>query len=255
MSTNNAIWSEGQAAGTSAELTINGVSCRFRYAPAGTFTMGGTACDHGAHEVTLTKGFWILETPVTQALWGAVVGSNPSKFVGENLPVDSIMAVDADAFVAKLNELGVAPEGLKFALPTEAQWEYACRAGTTTEFSFGDVCDGTQANCDGNYAFGTNVPGPWLRKTTEVGSYPANAWGLTDMHGNVWEFCADFYGFSSTEPQTDPTGPATGRRRVHRGGSWNDGPGSCRSAYRGSDACLRPYPYNGCRIVLLNPEV
>ncbi len=251
MSTNNANWSDNQPSGSRNELTINGVPCGFRLACPGEFLMGGTACDHGTRKVTLTKGFWMLETPATQELWQAVMGSNPSKFVGAKNPVDSIMAVDADAFVVKLNDLGVAPEGMTFALPTEAQWEYACRAGTTTEFSFGDVCDGTQANCDGNYGFRTDVKGPWLQKTTEVGSYPANAWGLFDMHGNVWEFCSDRYGAYSTESQTDPAGAETGTRRVLRGGSWNDAAGSCRSAYRGSDACLRPFPYNGCRVVLI----
>ena len=246
--TNN--WSE-QAAGARNVLTIAGVEVAMRYCPAGTFMMGGTASDHGQHKVTLTKGYWIMETPATQKLYAAVTGSNPSQFVGEDNPVENVAAADADAFAAKLNADGVAPEGMAFALPTEAQWEYACRAGSTTEFSFGDVCDGTQINCDGNYGFRTDAKGPWLQKTTAVGSYPANAWGLVDMHGNVWEFCSDRYGAYSTEDQTDPTGPCCGTRRILRGGSWNDGAGSCRSAYRGSDACVRKFPYNGFRLVLV----
>lgn len=250
MSTTNN-WTEAQAAGTRAALTIEGQEVGMRYCPQGAFMMGGKASDHGQHKVTLTQGFWMMETPVVQKLYEAVAGNNPSQFVGDNLPVESVSAADAEAFAQKLNDSGAAPVGMKFALPTEAQWEYACRAGSTTEYSFGDVCDGTQANCDGNYGFRTDNKGPWLQKTTAVGSYPANAWGLSDMHGNVWEFCADRYGAYSTDDQTDPTGPTTGTRRILRGGSWNDGAGSCRSAYRGSDACVRKFSYNGFRLVLV----
>ncbi|MBQ9873723.1 MAG: formylglycine-generating enzyme family protein [Thermoguttaceae bacterium] len=251
MSTNSTEQFSSQTAGSLATATLFGVATNFRFAPAGSFTMGGTAADGEPRNVSLTNGFWIMESPATQELWKAVMGTNPSQFVGEKLPVDSITAADAEAFAAKLNDSGQAPEGWKFSLPTEAQWEYACRAGTATEFWFGDVCDGTQANCDGNYGFRTDAKGPWLQKTTEVGTYPANPWGLFDVHGNVWEFCSDTYGAYPKGDATDPTGATSGTRRVLRGGSWNDAAGSCRSAYRGSDAGVRAYPYNGVRLALV----
>ncbi len=232
-------------------LTINGVEFRMRWVPAGTFVMGGSASDHGSHNVTLTRGFWLMETEATQEMWTAVMGSNPSAFEGAKNPVDSVTWAEAREFAEKLTSLA---DGLTFALPTEAQWEYACRAGSTTQSSFGDVLTSAQCNCSGDYPYGTDEKGPTVGKTTPVGSYPANAWGFFDMHGNVWEWTQDVYGPYPTEPQTDPAGPEKGTRRVLRGGSWNDGAGSCRSAYRGSsvgpEGLVRRYAYNGVRLAL-----
>jgi len=169
---------DAHKAGERIELTINGVEYAFRWCPAGTFMMGD---EPGEVSVTLSRGFWMLETEVTQAMWASVMGNNPSNFKGVKLPVEQVSWNDCQEFIKKLNELKAAPAGFKFSLPTEAQWEYACRAGTTTAYHFGNTLTQQQANFGGN-------------QTKEVGSYPANAWGLKDMHGNVLEWCLDCYG-------------------------------------------------------------
>ncbi|MBQ2822638.1 MAG: formylglycine-generating enzyme family protein, partial [Thermoguttaceae bacterium] len=145
--------------------------------------------------------------------------------------------------------------GLTVSLPTEAQWEYACRAGTTSAYSFGSSLNGREANCDGNYPYGTSTKGPYLEKTVPVKSYAPNAWGLYDMHGNVWEWCQDWYDedYYTESPTSDPTGPNSGSFRVRRGGSWYDDAEDCRSAYR---RCFVPGFRNnvlGFRIVLADP--
>ena len=118
-------------------------------------------------------------------------------------------------------------------LPTEAEWEYACRAGTTTPFHFGETISTDQANYDGDHIYGNGKKGVYRKKTTPVGSFPANAWGLHDMHGNVWQWCQDWYGDYPQKDVVDPQGPEKGQRRVLRGGSWDDIPQNCRSAFRG----------------------
>jgi formylglycine-generating enzyme required for sulfatase activity len=146
-------------------------------------------------------------------------------------PVESVSAEDADAFIAKLNEK-VPLEGWKWVLPTEAQWEYACRAGTAPPFSFGSTLNGKEANCDGTFPYGTPTKGPYLEKTTPAGTYSPNAWGLYDMHGNVYEWCRDSWDGSSKLPGgTNPLG-TTVSSRVLRGGSWFASARRCRSALR-----------------------
>ena len=212
-------------AGDRTVLTIQGVEYAFRWCPSGTFTMGSPEDESNRsnnetpHQVKLSRGFWMLETEVTQAMWKGVMGSNPSSFKGSKHPVECVSWNNCQEYIKKLNDLGVAPKGYRFSLPTEAQWEYACRAGTTTAFCFGDTLTDKQAN------FGDNV-----RKPSEVGKYPANAWGLHDMHGNVCEWCADWYGDYPNGNVTDPTGAVEGSRRVLRGGGWGDDAGLCRSA-------------------------
>ncbi|MCL2006219.1 MAG: SUMF1/EgtB/PvdO family nonheme iron enzyme [Planctomycetaceae bacterium] len=213
-------------AGKREVLTINGIEYAFRWCPPGTFMMGD---EPGEVSVTLSRGFWMLETEVTQAMWMSVMGNNPSSNKGLNLPVTDVSWNDCQEFITKLNaELksvgrqspgGTALAGYKFSLPTEAQWEYACRAGTTTAFHFGDTLTQQQAN------FGS-------RQTRDVGSFPANAWGLKDMHGNVWEWCLDRYGDYPSGAVTDPMGPDRGSDRVLRGGGWYGLAGHCRSAFR-----------------------
>ncbi|MGB0723192.1 MAG: formylglycine-generating enzyme family protein [Gammaproteobacteria bacterium] len=205
-------------------FTFEGVVQRFRWIAPGTLQMGSPANEKGRrddetpHEVTLTRGYWLAETACTQALWEAVMGDNPGDFEGEDRPVDSVSWNRANAFIGRLNER--LPE-LALRLPSEAEWEFACRAGTTTAYSFGDTISSEQVN------FGNNNQG-----TVPVASLPPNDWGLYEMHGNLWEWCADWRRPYPAEPVTDPSGPASGDYRVLRGGSWLDDAALCRSAQR-----------------------
>src|SRR5262249_11255020 len=152
--------------------------------------------------------------PVTQAQWQAVMGYNLSRFKGENRPVDGVSWEDCQEFCMKLSKL----EGKVYRLPTEAEWEFACRAGTTTPFATGPTISTDHANFDGTYIYEGGKKGVYRKATTPVGSFPPNAWGLCDMHGNVWEWCSDLYGPYPDGDITDPIGPATGEDRVLRGG-------------------------------------
>ncbi len=197
----------------------------FAFCPAGSFTMGSPSVedlrggDENQVSVTLSKVFWMAKTEVTQAQWRAVMGSDPSSFKGDDLPVENVSWNDAQEFIKKVNDSGVIPEGWKVDLPSEAQWEYACRAGET-----------------GPYSGGTIEQVAWYygnsgSKTHPVGTKKPNAWGLYDMHGNVWEWCADWYG-DELSGGTNPSGPSSGVFRVLRGGSWNDNAALCRAANR-----------------------
>ena len=216
----------------------------FVWIPPGDFMMGSPPGEDGRfenerqHRVHLTNGFWLSRTPVTQAQYERVVGENPSYFRGATNPVDSVSWDDAVEFA---DRLGTIVEG-HFRLPTEAEWEYACRAGTTTAFHFGDD------------------PAPlrdhaWYRANSENQTHPVglklpNAWGLYDMHGNVWEWCSDLYGEYPAGPVTDPTGAQTGEERVLRGGSWGLPYAFCRSATRRQSIADNPGDENGVRVVL-----
>ena len=173
----------------------------------------------------ITKPFYLGKYLVTQEQWEAVMGNNPSRFKGPKNPVETVSWDDCQQFLDKLNaKVGV--RGGKFQLPTEAQWEYACRAGSTTTYCFGDDESGL-----GEYAwYATNSGG----RTHPVGEKKPNAWGLYDMHGNVWEWCQDWYdgSYYANSPTDDPTGPTTGSSRVFRGGSWRERARGCRSALR-----------------------
>ena len=218
------------------EVTIllqNEVPMTFCWCPAGSFLMGSSSSedkrdsDETQHRVTLTRGFWMGKYEVTQRQWECVTGNKPSYFRGADRPVEKVSWDDCQEFVRKINAEG----RLTVSLPTEAQWEYACRAGTTTPYNFGSSLNGDKANCDGNNPYGATVRGRYRGATAPVGSYAPNAWGLCDMHGNVWEWCQDWYG-SYTGDATDPTGSASGSRRVYRGGGWYNYAQNCRSAYR-----------------------
>jgi formylglycine-generating enzyme required for sulfatase activity len=228
--------------------------------PKGKFMMGSPetekergkfGVDETQHEVTISQNFYMGATEVTQAQWQKVMGNKPSFFKGDELPVEKVGWDEAVEFCKRLSEM---PEekkaGRKYRLPTEAEWEYACRAGTTTPFHFGSELNGRQANCNGSDPYGTNTKGPNLEKTTPVGKYPANAWGLYDMHGNVWEWCSDWYGVYPTGSVTDPIGPATGSFRSSRGGSWIVVAWGCRSAYHIGFGPSDRYSILGFRVAL-----
>lgn len=196
----------------------NSIGMKLVYIPVGEFT-------RNSHRVRLTSAFLMGTTEVTQGQWLTVMGNNPSHFKGDDLPVEWVSWEEAVEFCRKLSE----KEGKEYRLPTEAEWEYACRAGTTTEYSSGDGEDALKRV--GWYS--DNSGG----KTQPVGQKQANAWGLYDMHGNVWEWCNDWYGGVYPNGEvTDPTGPATGSYRVIRGGSWGGTPRHCRSAIRLHDS-------------------
>ena len=213
----------------------NSIGMKFGWIPAGMFLMGSSTEEEGRylelqHKVTLTKGFYLAIHPVTQEQWFGVMGNNPSHFRGEaNLPVEQISWRDCKDFFRKLSER----EGLAYRLPTEAEWEYACRAGTTTPFYFGDAISTDQANFNGNHPYRDSKKGLNRGRTTPVGSFPPNGWGLHDMHGNVWEWCAD-WGIEKyqSDDVVDPQGPKKGDSRVVRGGSFVDQASLLRSARR-----------------------
>ncbi len=213
-------------------LTLpGGVTMTFSFIPPGSFMMGGTVNDDEKpiHTVMLTKGFFFGIYPVTQRQWLAVMGTNPSYFKGPNRPVEQVFWDDCQEFCEKVTaEL----KGGRVKLPTEAEWEYACRAGTTTEYHFGDVLNTDVANYDGDCSWNDSPKGKNRQETTDVGTFPSNAWGLHDLHGNVWEWCSDWYGEYAAGEQTDSQLQSNGRHRVLRGGSWDDNPVYCRAAYR-----------------------
>ena len=219
------------------ERTFAGIA--FVWIPAGSFMMGSPASENGhmphegpQHKVTFAEGFWMGKYEVTQGEWRAVMGDNPSKFKGsDRLPVENVSWDGCQVFSEKLNAKG---QGT-FRLPSEAEWEYACRAGTTTPFHFGETISTDQANYDGNYTYPFGRKGVYREITTEVGSFAANAWGLCDMHGNVWEWC-------------DNKGP-DGSSRILRGGSWDNDSRNCRAANRYASAPDVANNFRGFRLV------
>jgi formylglycine-generating enzyme required for sulfatase activity len=205
--------------GAAAQLTDSA----FAFIKPGTFRMGDpTLKDAPIHTVTITHAFLLQKTEVTQAQWMEVMGGNPSFFghCGPTCPVENVSYDTVQAFIARLNAM----TGIQYRLPTEAEWEYAARAGTTGDYgTFGDVTDGAwvAANSEGT--------------THPVGLLRPNAWGLYDMEGNVWEWVSDWYGPYPSGPVDDPTGPSSGTFHVLRGGSWFDPVANARSAPRNVD--------------------
>lgn len=255
----------GTGAGERRVYKIGGVFYPFRWCPPGTFAMGSPRSEPGRsdneplHKVTLTKGFWILETEVTQRMWTNLFDTNPSWFSNTgtgaprvkhvetgDLPVEQATWEEAVLFCQELQKVS----GWHVAIPTEAQWEYACRAGTETAYSFGVEINPEDANYDdsepGNIAQRRRA----VRNPYPVAGFPPNPWGIHDMHGNVAEWCRDRYGEADEKPATDPTGPEVGNTRIFRGGAWFLDAACCRSAYRyGIDPDTRAY-YLGFRIIL-----
>lgn len=232
----------------------NSIGMKFVWIPPGSFVMGSPKeekerrDDETQHKVTLTKGFYMGVYTVTQEQWKEVMGNNPSFFKGEkNLPVDSVTWEDCQEFIRKLRVND--KEKKAYRLPTEAEWEYACRAGTTTPFHTGETISTDQANYNGNLVYGSGKKGVYKQKTTPVGSFPANAWGLHDMHGNVPQWCQDWYGEYPKDDAVDPQGPEKGFHRVLRGGLWGGNPGASRSTHRvGFVPGLRGNFYFGFRL-------
>ncbi|MBQ9640595.1 MAG: formylglycine-generating enzyme family protein [Bacteroidaceae bacterium] len=232
--------------------TVKGVSFKMVSVSGGTFKMGAQktsssssnydadAYDNEApvHNVTLSD-YQIGETEVTQALWVAVMGSNPSNWLGDNLPVETVSWNDCQEFITKLN----AATGMTFRLPTEAEWEFAARGGTKSQ---GYKYSGS--NTLGDVAWYTENSSS---KTHAVGTKQANELGLYDMSGNVWEWCSDWYASTyDSSAQSNPTGPTTGSSRVRRGGSWYNNSGSCRVTYRNFNTPTISSYYNGLRLAL-----
>jgi formylglycine-generating enzyme required for sulfatase activity len=217
----------------------NAIGMKFVWIAPGTFLMGSPKeekereDDEIQHKVTFNRGIYMAIHPVTQEEWIATMGTNPSRHTGEkNLPVEWVSWDDCQQFIKKLRN----KDNKLYRLPTEAEWEYCCRAGTTTPFHFGETISTDQANYQGDYTYANGKEGVNREKTTPVGRFPANAWGLHDMHGNVFQWCQDWYGSVPQNDTVDPQGPEKGKHRVMRGGSWLDYPKYCRSAFRGSDA-------------------
>lgn len=229
----------------------NSIGMKLVLIPAGEYIMGSprTELHHSAsepqHRVQITKPYAMGIYEVTQLEYRNVMGHNPSPFSPQGryrdkvkgmaesqLPVSSVSWFDAQEFCKKLSKL----EKRTYRLPTEAEWEYACRAGSTDAFHFGPSNDGKLANCDGHRPYGTETPGPSLNRPSAVGAYPPNAFRLFDMHGNVPEYCADWYDYHyyNDSPVKDPPGPATSPldMRVVRGGSWHSHAEASRSARR-----------------------
>lgn len=251
------------------EIVVGGV--KFCWCPPGRFRMGsapdepGRRSDESQIEVTLTKGFWMGRFEVTQGQWKRVMGEITGPLnagVGEDFPVYWINFAEAEQFCRKLTaaarESGGLPAGWEVRLPTEAQWEYACRAGTTTAFSFGDTLTDRQANIGKPYnGTPTGVPGS---ASTPVGTFPANAWGLHDMHGNEFEWCRDWYHSQlpgGPDPDLSDRKGSPNRdgtySRVRRGGAWMDSSVFCRSAFRLRYEPERKSDHIGLRVVVVQP--
>jgi formylglycine-generating enzyme required for sulfatase activity len=255
------------------ECLAEGVELTMVQIPAGSFQMGSPedeperlAREGPQHQVSLPS-FFMAQTPITQAQWAEVASwrrvgrdlkAQPARFKGLNRPVEQVSWLDAQEFCLRLNErlnksLG---DGFSYGLPSEAQWEYACRAGSTTPFHFGATLTPELANYDGNYTYADGPKGPFRQATTDVVTFPANQWGLNDMHGNVWEWCADHwhdsYNFAPGDhlPWWIPAAPDD-HPRLLRGGSWLNSPGHCRSAYRLITLPDNRHNYVGFRVCCL----
>ena len=225
----------------------NGISIEMVKVEAGSFNMGATPemqapyeVEKPVHRVTLTNNYYIGKYEVTQALWKIVMGSNPSNFKGDNLPVENVSWNNCQKFISKLNKL----TGKSFRLPTEAEWEFAARGGNKSRgyLYSGSNAIGDVAWYEGNSSFMTHA----------VGTKQPNELGIYDMTGNVWEWCQDWYDSYSSSPQTNPTGAVSGSYRVDRGGSWNCLARSCRASCR--DRCTPDYRNNSCGLRLVLSE-
>jgi sulfatase modifying factor 1 len=247
-----------------------------RWCPDGRFRMGSPPAEPGRRpdetqlDVRISHGFWITKHEVTQGLWTRVMGKLPGALtagVGDDLPVYNVNYAEAEAFCRKLTTQwrasGDLPSTWAFRLPSEAQWEYACRAGTKTATSFGDQLSSRQANFKGDFPYNGAEKGPTVGRVARVGSYPPNAWGIHDMHGNVFEWCRDWY-HATLPGGADPdlsSARSTATRnsdgtvsRVRRGGCWADEGWACRSACRLRFEPERRADHIGLRVITMLPS-
>jgi formylglycine-generating enzyme required for sulfatase activity len=207
--------------------------------------------------VVIGKPFYMATCPVSQLAYVTVVGKNPSRFASEDraglgCPVEMVSWEDAAAFCRALTERSEErAAGRSYRLPTEAEWEYACRAGTNSPFGHGSSLSAGQGNFDARFPYGDGSTGKPLGRTTPPNRFPSGAWGLADAHGNVWEWCADWYGegYYRSSPLRDPSGPEAGTVKVLRGGSWRNQASSCRAAYRNALAPHQKDSATGFRVV------
>jgi len=273
------------------KTVVNSSGMKFALIPAATFLMGSPqeeqqrSKDEEQHEVEITRPFYLGVFPVTQGQFHRLMGYNPSYFSSagrgkegvkyapepaggrdkvkelgstDDLPVENVSWEEAGEFCRRLGALE--PEkaaGRVYRLPTEAEWEYACRGGASEYrvFHYGNSLASSQANFDGDYPYGA-AQGPYLGRTCAVGSYEPNGFGLYDMHGNVWEWCSDWYDKDhyKESPRRDPAGPSAGSSRVCRGGSWDCFGQRCRSAWRNGTEPANRYEWLGFRVALVSSE-
>lgn len=261
---------EGRVAGELWEA--NGLKMKFRWCPAGQFMMGSPKSepehqdDEGPVNVELTRGFWLAQHEVAQREWQSLMmttiadqqkKAKAGKLYGQGArhPMYYVNHDEATEFCRKLTaserDAGRLPDGWEYRLPTEAQWEYACRAGTTTATAFGNTLSSSQANFDGNRPYNGAVKGPRLEKTCEVGSYKANAWGLHDMHGNLTEWCRDWHDEKVLPGGRDPEVTEATSFRMARGGNFHYDGWICRSANRDRYAPDIRGASIGCRLAIV----
>ncbi len=266
-----------------AKTITNSIGMKLTYIAPGKFQMGSPkseqdhvrkkfgdaagdwASQEKQHEVEITKGFYLGAYAVTQEEYETVMGKNPSWFSADGggkdkvagintirFPVERVNWDEAKEFCRKLS----AKEGKTYRLPTEAEWEYACRAGTATPFHFGETITTDQVNYDGNYPYGDGAKGAYRERTMKVGSFAPNAWGLYDMHGNVWQWCEDWHekDYYNNSPRVNPLNTKEGSARVVRGGCWGRNAWGCRSAFRDRHVPSRRSSLLGFRVALSSVE-
>ncbi|MCW7752651.1 formylglycine-generating enzyme family protein [Desulfobotulus sp. H1] len=250
----------GEAADSHQGYLTNALGMDFVWIPPGIFHMGSHMDDPDRYDdetrrkVTISRGFFLMATEVTQGQWEKVMGNNPSGFrhCGSYCPVERVSWNDVQVFIQKLQAMDKA---LIYRLPTEAEWEYAARGGSQTAFAFGRCLDADAANYNGRQPLAHCSEGRYREGPTPVGSFSPNAFGLHDMHGNVWEWCQDVYApYDSEKSVVDPLYEGPGDERVIRGGSWYGSARSCRSAGRGRYAPDRGFNSIGFRLAAEKPD-
>lgn len=264
-------WSTSAVLLSDPEVVTNSIGMKLVAIPPGEFQMGSPDSDPDArddekpqHLVRITKPFLVGMYEVTQREYEAVQGNNPSSFAStgngsekvdgldtSEFPVERVSWLDAVEFCSKLSDRAEEKAaGRTYRLLTEAEWQYCCRAGTTTRFHYGDSLSSHQANINGRFPYGGAKRGPYLKRTARVGSYSPNAFGLFDMHGNVAELCSDWYGrdYYQHSPTDDPQGPEEGSDHLVMGGSWSSDAFRCRAAHRRSNAVSGVARYFGFRV-------